>query len=157
VRIERVSWFRTRYAVTDALGRQSLWEGQKFRDGLSTEVDGHRYEFRPDGRRRIVLLIDGGEAAEAIHWGHDWQVHIDDSSYDLVRGSRWRSRLAVESAGEAIGSVTRARGARTAVDCDLPTALPTPVQAFIGFVAMMLWRQEATRAAGSAGTIGVVA
>ena len=52
------------------------------------------------------------EAAEAIRWGREWQIHVDDSSYDLVRASRWRSRVDVVSADGPVGTVRRAAGPR---------------------------------------------
>jgi hypothetical protein len=153
VKIERASWFKPRYVVTDAAGHRSVWQGHNFRSGLSAEVDGHRYEFRQDSRKRFELLLDGVEAADAIRWGREWQIHAADSSYDLVRASRWRSRMDVVSAEGTIGSVRRVSGPRNSVRCELPDELAMPVQVLIGFVAMMGWRQEAGVAGAGAGTI----
>jgi hypothetical protein len=153
VKIERASWFKPRYVVTDAAGHQSVWQGNNFRVGLSAEMDGHRCELRQDSRKRFVLLVDGVEAAEAIRWGREWQVHAAGSSYDLLRASRWRSRIEVVAAGETIGTVRRGSGPRSSAQSDLPGDLPLPVQALIGFVAMMTWRQEASVAGTGAGAI----
>jgi hypothetical protein len=153
VKIERASWFKPRYVVTDAAGHQSVWQGNNFRVGLSAEMDGHRCELRQDSRKRFVLLVDGVEAAEAIRWGREWQVNAGGSSYDLLRASRWRSRIEVVAAGETIGTVRRGSGPRSSARCDLPGDLSLPVQALIGFAAMMAWRQEASVAGAGAGTI----
>jgi hypothetical protein len=147
VKIERRSRFKSRYSADGG----PTWEGRGLGESLVTEVDGHRQEFRADGRRRFVLLIDGLETMEATRAGDSWEVRTDGQSFELRPQSRWRHGFQVlTAAGETLGAVRRSRGSAV---CDLPGTMPRQIQTFIGFVALTLWRRSAIIASATAGSV----
>ncbi|MBV9336646.1 MAG: hypothetical protein JO243_12210 [Solirubrobacterales bacterium] len=80
-------------------------------------------------------------------------VLVQGSTYELRRQSAWRSAMDLRSDAITIGSIRKGRAGRERVLCELPAELPPPVQAFIGFVVLLLWN----RAASSSGAAAVVA
>jgi hypothetical protein len=149
VKIERLSLLKPRYAVSGG----AVWEGRAFREPLTAEDHGRRLEFRPDGRKRFVLLVDGRESASAARAGREWVVKGEHATYVLRRRSLWRSAMEVLSNGEPIGVVERAHAPRGAVSVELAAEVPATVQAFIGFVAITLWRRAAASSGGGSGAI----
>ena len=118
------------------------------------EIDGEPYELRRDGRRRYTLTGRGTELAraEAARRG-GWTVLVEGSAYDLRKRSTWRSEMDLHSGATTVGSIRKGRAPRGRVLCELPAQLSPPVQAFIGFVVLLLWG----RAASSSGAAAVVA
>jgi hypothetical protein len=147
MKIERLGWFKNRYAVSDG----STWDGRAFREPLSATIDGRRYEFRPDGRKRFVLLADGVETASAARAGRDWVVKAEHATYVLRRQSRWRSPLEVVRDGSAVGVAKRAP--RRGASVELPDEVPAPVQAFIGFVFLTLQSRAAASSGGASAAV----
>jgi len=152
--IERASWRAPRYAVRDDDGHSGVWIRRRFGEAMTGEINGEPYELRRDGRRRFTLLGRGMElaTAEAARRGR-WTVVVQGSTYELRRQSAWRSGMDLHSGAITIGSIRKGPAGRGRVFCELPAELPPPVQAFIGFVVLLLWN----RAASSSGAATVVA
>jgi hypothetical protein len=147
MKIERLGWFASRYAVSDG----SVWEGRAFREPLAADIGGRHYEFRPEGRKRFVLLVDGVETASAARAGRDWVMKAEHATYVLRRQSRWLSPLEIVHDGRSVGVVKRAP--RRGVDVALPDEVPAAVQAFIGFVFLTLQSRAAASSGGVSGAI----
>lgn len=155
VQIRRFKVFKPRYAVTDSHGFVSEWSGRFGREGASGVLDGETYVFRKEGGKRFVLTAGDRELASAdraARSGRKWSVSVGATSFELVKTSAWRSKFDLRAGESALGTVSRKR--RNTL-CDLPDEVSTPVQVFLGFVAMALWGREA--AGASAGTTGAVA
>jgi hypothetical protein len=149
MRIERLSWRGSRYAVSGG----SVWEGRRFREPLSADDGGRRLEFSPDGRKRFVLLADGQEIASAARAGREWIVKADHATYVLRRQSRWRSTLEVVRRDQPLGLVRQVRAPKGgAVSVELPDDVPALTRAFIGFVFLTL-RNRAAASSGAAGSV----
>jgi hypothetical protein len=127
---------------------------RRFGEAMSGEIDGEPYELRRDGRRGFTLLSRGRDLAkaQAARRGR-WTVLVQGSTYELRRRSTWRSEMDVRSGPITIGSIRKARGPHGRVLCQLPAELSPAVQAFIGFVVLLLWN----RAASSSGAAAVAA
>jgi hypothetical protein len=143
MRIDRLSWLKPRYAVSEG----SLWEGRRFREPLSADDGGRSLEFRPDGRKRFVLLVDGQQTASAARAGREWIVKADNATYALRPRSRCRSTLEVVRRDQPLGIVRHIRAPRGgAVSIDLPDDVPALTQAFIGLVFLTLRARTAAAA-----------
>lgn len=152
--IERVSWRQPGYTVHDDAGHIGRWMRRRFSESMTGEIDGNPLELRRDGRRRFTLVssdtvLATAEAARRT----PWTITVDGSSYQLRRGSRWRSGMELRQGGIAVGSIRKGRASRGQVLCELPAELAPAAQAFIGFVVLTLWN----RAAASSGAAVVVA
>jgi hypothetical protein len=152
--IERVSWRKPRYAVSDNDGHGAAWMRRRFRETMTGEIDGEPYELRRDGRRRFTLVSRGTELAraEAARRGR-WTILVEGSTYELRRRSTWRSAMDLRSGASTVGSIRKGRAPRGRVLCELPAELSPAVQAFIGFVVLLLW----DRVAASSGAAAVAA
>jgi hypothetical protein len=147
VKIERRSRFRSRYSADGG----PIWEGRGLGEALVAEDSRHRLEFRANGRKRFVLVVDGLERMEATRAEDAWEVHTDGDSFELRPQSRWRHAFDVHTAaGEELGAVRRSRGS---VVCELPATMSPDVQTFIGLVALTLWKRSAIIASATAGTV----
>jgi hypothetical protein len=153
--IQRTSWRKPHYSVRDDGGHGGEWARRRFNEAMTGDIDGEAFEFERDGRRLFTLVSRGTEVAraEAGRAGR-WNISAAGSTYELQRRSPWRMTMDLRSDGNTIGSVRRARGPRTRVLCELPPELSPAVQAFIGFVAVMIWDRIAssTGTAAAAGT-----
>jgi hypothetical protein len=152
--IDRVSLWQPRYAVSDDDGHRGLWTRRRFGETMTGELDGNPFELRRDGRRRFTLSSSGTmlATAEATARGR-WTISVDGSVYELRRRSRRRSDMELRRGEIAVGSIRKGRARGGQVLCDLPAELSPAVQAFIGFVVVVLWN----RAAASSGSAVVVA
>ena len=150
--IQRVSWRRPRYTLSDDDGHRGRWTRRRFGEAMARDLDGSPFELRRDGRSRFTLVSSGTvlATAEATARGR-WTISVDGSAYQLRRTSRWRSAMELRRNEIAVGSIRKGR--RGQVLCDLPSELSPAVQAFIGFVVVALWN----RAAASSGSAVVVA
>jgi hypothetical protein len=152
--IERVSWRTLRYTVRDDDGHGGVWLRRRFREAMTGEIDGEPYELRPDGRKRFALVHLGTALAKAeAQRRGQWTILVDGFTYELRRPSTWRSAMDLRSGTTAIGSIRKGRAPRGRVLCELPAELSPAVQAFIGFVVLLLWN----RAASSSGAAAVAA
>lgn len=142
--IERLSWRSPRYAVRDDRGHEGVWVRRRFKERMSGEIDGERYEFGRDGRRRFVLTRAGSEvaAAEAGRRGR-WSITAGDSMYELRRKSPLRSEVQLWADQTQVGSIRKASAPRGKIVCDLPAEFSPTVQTFIGFVVVALWSRAA--------------
>ena len=150
MRIDRLSWLKPR----DAASGGALWEGRRFHSSSSSADDGgRRLEFKPAGRKRFVLLVDGQQTASAARAGREWIVKADNSTYALRRQSRWRSTLEVVRRDQPLGVVRHVRAPRGgAVSVELPDDVPALTQTFIGLVFLTL-RSRAAASSGAAGSV----
>ena len=152
--IERVSWRNPRYAVRDDDGHSGVWTRRRFAETMTGEIDGETYELRRDGRRRFTLVSRGTELAraEAARRGQ-WTIVVEGFTYELRKRSSFGSVMDLYRGASTLGSIRKGRAPRGRVLCELPAELSPAVQAFIGFVVLLLWE----RAAASAGAAAVVA
>jgi len=58
--IERLSWWRPRYTLRDDRGPAGTWSRDRFRETMSGDLDGQRYEFGRAGRRHFFLAGAAG-------------------------------------------------------------------------------------------------
>ena len=152
--IERVSWRRPSYVVSDNGAHVGMWTRLRFKETVTGKIDGEFYELRRDGRRRFILVSQGVELAraEAARRGR-WAIRVDDATYDLRRESPCRSGMDLYQGESTVGTVRRGRAPRGRALCDLPGEMSPPVRAFIGFLVLLLW----DRAASSSGAAAVAA
>jgi hypothetical protein len=151
--IERVSWWKARYAVRVDHGVGGMWERRRRTESISGELAGERYDMRRRGRKHFVLTHGGEVLAQAAAGKRGrWTISAGDSSFELRRRSSWRSEMELQRDGVTVGSIRKARAPRGKIQCELPSELTPPAQTFIGLLVLTLWN----RAAASSGT-GAVA
>ena len=92
--------------------------------------------------------------AESARRGR-WAILVQGAAYELRRPSAFRSGMDLRAGESTVGTVRKGRAPRGRVLCELPAELSPPVQAFIGFVVLLLWdRAAASSGAGAVATSG---
>lgn len=77
---------------------------------------------------------------EVVHGGH---------TITLEARSIWRRTMDVLLDGRAVGAITPVGAWSRRADVDLPDALPLPVQVFVTWLAVLLWKREQDAAAAT--------
>ena len=149
-----MNWRKPCYVVRGDGGHAGLWTRRWFREAMTGEIDGEPFEVRPQGRRRFAIVSHGTELAraEATRRG-GWSILVQGATYELQRRAIWRSAMELRCNGVTIGSIHKGRAPRGLIICELPGELSPPVQAFIGFVVLLV----GNRAASSSGAAAVAA
>jgi hypothetical protein len=152
--IERVSWRKPCYTVRDSDGHGGGWIRRRFRETLAGDIDGEPYELRREGSRRFALVSHGTEVAgaEAGRRGR-WTVVVAGASYELRRRSKWGSAMDLVSGSSTVGSIRKGKAPRGRVVCELPSELSPAIQAFIGFVVLLLWDRAAASSGAAAAAV----
>jgi hypothetical protein len=147
----RVSMWRGRYRLT-ADGREvAVWEPSWWRLGGSFEVDGRRFQVRPNGWGGKYRMLDeaGNEVAAIERAGRKhWTMRADGRVYEFRRASVWGNRQELLSGGARPGSIRRTSGWTGAIEADLP-GMPLAVQIFV--VGVQIARWQAQRAVAASG------
>lgn len=155
--IERISWRTRRYAVRYHGGRRGgIWERRRLGEGMTGEIDGHRFEVRRNGRRQFTLTSAGLVLAsvDAARRGR-WTISAAGSVCELRQKGAWRSEMELCRGAIAVGSIRKGRSRRKGVRCALPAELSPAVQAFIGFIVLiLLTRAAASLASSGAAVVG---
>src|SRR5690348_8059369 len=99
---ERMSVLRGRYRLV-ADGREvAVWEPSWWRTGGGFEVDGRRFQVRPNGWGGRYRLLDeaGSEVAVVERAGRKrWTVSADGRVYEFRRASLWGNQQELLSEG----------------------------------------------------------
>ncbi|MBI4899776.1 MAG: hypothetical protein HY829_04785 [Actinobacteria bacterium] len=126
-------------------GRQlATWDGSSWKGGGTFELDGQRYEVRPNmwGSRYGMVNQYGTRLASADHVGRKkWTVEADGRTYEFRRASPWRYEEELYSGGLRVGSVKRNSIWRGDATADLP-GLPRSVEVFVLAVALSAWDSQ---------------
>lgn len=123
------------------------------REGGELVVGGRRYELRREGwaSGAFQLLHDGVVVAQAHKpsaFSNRFEVRHDGRGYELVRSGWWTRRFELRRDGQTIGQITPHHPFTRRSAVTLPPDLPLPVQVFLMGLVVLMWRREASAAAG---------
>jgi hypothetical protein len=74
-------------------------------------------------------------------------VHYDGHDYTLRKPSVWRRRFVLMDGERQIGSIAPESAWTRQASADLPHDWPVPIQAFVIWLVVILWKREAESAA----------
>lgn len=130
------------------------WTARRTQEHRDLLIDGSPYALRSEGIARFGLEGDVRarclRSADGPPSRRHWSVETGDVRYRLA-GSGVGRRFALLTPADAVneaGRVWRTGTLRASYAAELPGALPMPVQVFVLWIAMAIWR--ASVAAGRA-------
>jgi hypothetical protein len=129
-----ISWWRERGALlVDREAFSIVREGVISSDFRMTASDGTvvATASKPSVLRRCF---------EVVHAGH---------TVTLGARSAWGRTMDVHLDGRAVGAITPAGAWSRRAFADLPASLPLPVQVFVVWLAVLLWKREQDAAAAA--------
>lgn len=148
--------FRVRYEVTADDRPVAGWTARTWQQHRDLLIDGHPYALRSEGIARFSLE---GEIRAHIQRTVDhpfgprskphWIVETGEVAYRLA-GSGVGRRFALLTTADAVneaGRVWRTGTVRPSYAAELPAALDLPVQVFVLWSAMAIWRASVAAAA----------
>jgi hypothetical protein len=118
------------------------------------DVDGDRYRFYRDGALSGTYLMEraGHVLVRAEKPGMlrgRFTIHIRDRAYELRKQSAWGRTFVLHEDGAEVGTLRRRGFVIRRIQLDLPADWPLSVQAFIFWLALIVWRREDAAAVGS--------
>lgn len=156
----RAGLFQVRYEVSRNGRPVTGWTARTWQQHRDLVIDGHPYALRSEGiarfalegeiRARILRTVDHPDGP--LSRPH-WNVEVGDLTYRLA-GSGVGRRFALLTTADAVneaGRVWRTGALRPSYAAHLPEALQLPVQVFVLWSAMAIWR--ASVAAGTAAAL----
>jgi hypothetical protein len=124
-----------------------------WREGGSLVVDGVPYAIgRDGGRSRFVMESpDGAQVAGAVKpsaWRRQFVVTHGEQRYVLKAISSFRRQLGLFAEGErSVGQITPESSFSRRARVELSDEVPRPLQAFVVWLALLLWKRDADVAA----------
>ena len=152
-------WFSYDFTVFDRsetpVARADL---ANWRETAKLEVGGTRYEARRKGwaSKEFVLETEDGRvvavAEKPSAWKDRFVFEHGGNRYEMKKESAWRSAFVLSRDGVGlVGSIRRKGFFKREWMVDVPEELPLEVRVFIVWLAVILWKREASSAAASAG------
>lgn len=146
LKVRAKALFSEQYEILD--GRQMLttvnigwWrEAGKFR------LDGEQYEVGRRGLRTGLFYVeqDGELLASADKPNalfNRFTVQYKDQEYELSRRSLFGRAFDLKLNGSRVGSMTATSTFTRSAKVDLPGELPAPVQVFITWLVLVIWKR----------------
>lgn len=146
----RVGLFSVRYEVRADGRAVTGWTARHWQEHRDLVIEGSPYALRSEGiarfglegdvRARCLRTADGPPSAR------HWNLEVGDLRYRLA-GSGVGRRFALLTTADALneaGRVWRTGALRPSYAAELPAALPIPVQVFVLWIAMAIWRASVT-------------
>lgn len=156
----RVGLFSVRYEVRSDGRAVTGWTARQWQPHRDLLIEGNPYALRSEGIARFGL--EGDIRARCLRSADGpmsqrfWNLEVADVRYRLAGagvGRRFSLLTPADAVNEA-GRVWRTGALRPSYAAQLPDVLPMPVQVFVLWIAMAIWR--ASVAAGRA-TLGTTA
>jgi hypothetical protein len=151
----RVGLFHVRYEVSRDGRPVTGWTARTWQSHRDLVIDGHPYALRSEGIARFALegdlrahILRTVEHPDGPLSRPHWNVEIGDLTYRLT-GSGVGRRFALLTTADAVneaGRVWRTGALRPSYAAQLPDALALPVQVFVLWSAMAIWRASVAAA-----------
>lgn len=115
-------------------------------------VDGVGFElYRERAFSGSFVMVRGdelfAEASKASAWRSTFEITFGDTTCVMKKKGGFGSRFVLEYRGEEIGRVTRKGVFAQTMNVELPDGWPRALQAFILWLALIIWRRETAAAA----------
>lgn len=139
--------------------RIGLIDRSALRESAKVEVAGEAFEAQRSSLGRLFTMTGpgGAEVARAERKGfltQRWSITTGPRRFELAAAHLFTQRLALVENRSQVGSARR-RPMSRAGSADLPDDLALPEQAFVCFLAQLIWARKRSSGAGaSAGGAG---
>lgn len=147
-------WFSNDYRLRSRGGIIAHLRVSSLRTRADLDMGSECYRFYRDGLLAGAFLLEqnGSVLARAEKPGilrSRFTVEFGGRKYDLAKSSVWTKNFVLHEDGKQIGTLRRRGFLIRRVRLDFPRAWPVAAQAFIFWLALVVWRREDAIAAGS--------
>lgn len=152
-------WFSYDFTLYDRTGAPvARADLSNWRETAGIETGGRRYEASHQSMVKEFFLRDeaGQEVALAVKpsaWNERFSFEYGGSRYELKKESVWTRTFVLTRDGVGkVGHVRLASWLGRELEADLPDELPPEIGTFLVWLAVLMWRRQASSAsAGAAG------
>jgi hypothetical protein len=103
-------------------------------------------------RRDVLQLSLLAAVLDSLPFKRSFRVDVGGRKLMLKAASAWRRQIEVHDDDALIGRIGPTGWAGRTSVIDLPSDLPLPVQLFLFWLVIILWRRDASGAVGVIGT-----
>lgn len=141
-------FFSADYSLFDGDREVALLDVSSWRERATLEIDGAAYTFAGQGvfGRTFLLQRDDHTLATAEKpsaFRNRFEVEHQGRRYQVEKAGFWRRDFAVLDNGRQIGSVRASGVFSRDVTVDLPADWPLPLQVFVFWLVLVLWKRQA--------------
>jgi hypothetical protein len=152
IEIVPMSWFSWNFRVLQNESPLAEIDIASWREKGLLAVGGSTYKVYREGLMsgRFVLEANGTEMASAEKPSalrRSFTVRYDDRAYELRAESAFRRTFVLLEQGVQIGSIAPTGLFTRKATVNLPAALPLPVQVFLIWLTLILWKRDSDSAA----------
>ena len=153
--IEPTTWFSWAFTVSSAGRAFAALTISAWRDRGALTVDGQSFRVVRDGWLGGDFRLESASGVVATAtkpsiFRRAFVVRFSGRTLELQTRSLWSRAVVLREAGRDVGGVAP-RGAFTRrATATLPESVPLPVQTFLLWLTLLLWKRESDSAAASA-------
>jgi hypothetical protein len=145
------NWFSWKFTLTAADRAVADINLSSWRERGGLQVDGRAYRVYRDGMMGpFILAADGVEIARADKpsaFRRAFVVRHDGRELELRAANALRRRFQLLERGVEIGTIDPQSIWTRSADVEFRVPLPEPLQAFIVWLTLLLWKRESDSAA----------
>jgi hypothetical protein len=145
------NWFSWKFTLAAGTRAVADIDISSWRERGGLQVDGRAYRVYRDGMMGpFILAADGVEIARAEKpsaFRRAFVVRHDGRELELRAANALQRRFRLLERGAEIGTIEPQSVFTRSADVDFRVPLPEPLQAFIVWLTLLLWKREAESAA----------
>lgn len=148
LRIEPLRWFSWDFTVDRDGRRIAELDMSWWRERGELTIDGATYAIRRDGLISGDFHLTGADgrkvatASKPSMFRRRFEVVHGGRTWTLEPRSVWGRAMSVLVDGREAGAITPAGAWTRRASANLPEALPVPVQVFMVWLAVLLWKRD---------------
>lgn len=141
-------WYSWDFTVYQGDRAVAVIDSATLREAGTLEIEGEQYELGREGLMsgRFTLhkggwLVAAAEKPSALF--RQFEVTHQSRTYTLRAPSAVRRTFVLEQEGRILGTIAPEGLISRRMRIDLPDALPLPVQTFLAWLVILMWRRAA--------------
>lgn len=140
-------WYSWDFVVQGKSGRVAEMDLSLWRERGTVDIEGKLFKLGREGFMSGMFALErnGERVASAVKpsaFSRTFEVRYGDHRYTLRAASLFSRRFVLIQGDTQVGSVTPQGWVTRRADVALPASLPKPVQVFILWLALLLWKRH---------------
>lgn len=145
--------FSNDYVMTSHDGRLAEIDVSNWRERAEFVVDGRTYRLAREGRAGAFQLLDGdtvvARAEKPSAFSSQFNLYSGNETLVLRKLSMWSRGFGLYHGDREIGRIAPTGAFSRKAAVQLPEEWPLPVQVFVFWLVLVIWRREAAAAAAT--------
>jgi hypothetical protein len=148
------AWYSWDFSVIGGNRTLAVLDLSAWRERADIMIDGGTHRVFREGAVSGDFIIERGglklaRATKPSAFRNMFIVHYNGRDYTLRKRSVWGRTFELMDGERQIGSIERTSWWTRRAAADLPSDWPVPVKAFVIWLAIILWKREASSGAGA--------